>query len=271
MFHAQQIKEVKQFKENFYNDEKLQFTLQTTRNNSNSVSGESETSEDLKSESSILKPSFKSINEKQRKTKSVHFNFSLLKKKLNLEEFSRKTQIDSLLKKCKSKAFRTIHEALKKCLKIKLQRLPQQFITNIKIDFNKKFLEKTILEIYQECKIITSLDDFVKKNYLKDDKVNIFTQFLSLTFKDVFDYYLNSHQYFKDYNYILKREGEGFAVLFNYISKIFVFYYEKSKGNFKKKEEKIANKIFEIKKITLFDNSLFNNNIKEEVNEIDLM
>jgi hypothetical protein len=143
----------------------------------------------------------------------------------------RKTQIDSLLKKCKSKAFKTIHEALKKCLTIKLPRLPQNFITNIKIDFNKIYLEKTILDIYQEHKIISSVEDFIQKKYLIDDKVGVFRDFLSLTFRNVFEYYINSKQYVKDYYHIEKREGEKFAILFNYISKVFIQYYIKSKGN----------------------------------------
>ena len=143
----------------------------------------------------------------------------------------RKTQIDSLLKKCKSKAFKTIHEALKKCLTIKLPRLPQNFITNIKIDFNKVYLEKTILDIYQEHNIISSVEDFIQKKYLIDDKIGVFQDFLSLTFRNVFEYYINSKQYVKDYYHIEKREGEKFAILFNYISKVFIQYYLKSKGN----------------------------------------
>ena len=34
-----------------------------------------------------------------------------------------------------------------------------------------------------------------------------------------------------DYYHIHQREGEKFAILFNYISKIFIQYYTKSKGN----------------------------------------
>lgn len=166
-----------------------------------------------------------------KRRRSLHSTFLLLKKRLNLEQFMRKTQIDSLLKKCKSKAFKTIHEALKKCLNVKLPRLPQNFITNIKIDFNKIYLEKTILEIYSEHKIIPSVEEFLSKKYLIEDKLEVFKDFLNLTFKNVFEYYINSKQYVKDYYHIQQREGENFAILFNYISKIFIQYYTKSKGN----------------------------------------
>jgi hypothetical protein len=166
-----------------------------------------------------------------RKSKSIHSSFVYLKKELKLEKFKRKTQIDSLLKKCKSKAFRTIHEALKNCLKVKLPRLPQPFITNIKIDFNKTYLEKTIYDIYKEYSIIPSVEDYLEKGFILDDKLPVFKNFLSLTFKEVFESYITSKQYIKDYHHIKKREGEGFAILFNFISKIFVQYYMKSKGN----------------------------------------
>lgn len=179
------------------------------------------------------------IPSQSKRRRSLHSTFLLLKKKLNLEQFMRKTQIDSLLKKCKSKAFKTIHEALKKCLNIKLPRLPQHFITNIKIDFNKVCLEKTILDIYREHKIIPSVEDFVNKKYLIEDKLQVFKDFLSLTFRNVFEYYINSKQYVKDYYHIQQREGEKFAILFNYISKVFIQYYTKSKGNKPKNCNKI--------------------------------
>jgi hypothetical protein len=167
----------------------------------------------------------------------------------------RKTQIDSLLKKCKSKAFKTIHEALKKCLNIKLPRLPQNFITNIKIDFNKIYLEKSILEIYKEHKIISSIEEFMSKKYLIEDKVQVFKDFLSLTFRNVFEYYINSKQYVKDYYHIQQREGEKFAILFNYISKIFIQYYTKSKGNRPKGTKKSCNSTVEgvLEQVDLFD------------------
>ena len=58
--------------------------------------------------------------------------FSYIKKK-NQIKFSRKSQIDSLLKKCKGKFFKTIHEVMNKSLNIVVKRLPQFFITNITI------------------------------------------------------------------------------------------------------------------------------------------
>ena len=166
-----------------------------------------------------------------RKRKDIHESFFILKKQLNLESFQRKTQIDSLLKKCKSKAFKTIHQALKNCLRSKLERLPQSFITNINIEFNKDCLNKTIYEIYMSHNLIEEIEKLQQKNYIIEDKVELFKNFLSLSFQNVFEFYLSSKQYVKDYEHIQKREGEGLAVLFNYVSKIFVPYFQKFRGN----------------------------------------
>ncbi len=203
-----------------------------------------------------------------KKRRSLHSTFLLLKKKLNLEQFMRKTQIDSLLKKCKSKAFKTIHEALKKCLNIKLPRLPQYFITNIKIDFNKIYLEKTIYDIYREYKIIPSVEEFINKKYLIEDKISIFVDFLNLTFKNVFEYYVNSKQYVKDYYHIMNREGEKFAILFNYISKVFIQYYTKSKGNKPKNKLKQNSENSDSKENEIENN--FENRPVHNINYIDL-
>ena len=155
-----------------------------------------------------------------RKRNSLQSSFLFLKKELKLDNSKRKTQIDSLLKKCKSKAFRTIHEALKNCLKVKLERLPQTFITNIKIEVNKKYLDKTILEIYKEYDIISSAEDFIEKGFVFEEKQNVFKNFLNLSFKSVFESYISSKQYIKDYHHIKVREGEPFAILFNFISRV---------------------------------------------------
>jgi hypothetical protein len=202
--------------------------------------------------------------------KYIHSNFFFLKNKLNLTGFKRKTQIDSLLKKCKSKAFRTIHEALKNCLKIKLLRLPQNFITNIKIDFNKKYLNKTILEIYKEHGIIESIEDYIEKGYLLENKIDLFRDFSSLTFRQVFEKYLDSRQYIKDYNHIQKREGDGFAILFNYISKVYVVYYEKSIGNKNKNSKNNLNNDNESNDDSIIyneNNECDNNIVDESINK----
>ena len=143
----------------------------------------------------------------------------------------RKTQIDSLLKKCKSKLFKSIHESINLCLKKKLPRLPQSFITNIKIDFNKYYLNQNILSIYIKNKMFENFEELINKDFILEGKENILKTFLNIKLQEVFEYYLNSKKYLDDYLRILKREGENFATLFDFISHIFLNYYLKGKGN----------------------------------------
>jgi hypothetical protein len=169
---------------------------------------------------------------------TFHSKFLTLKEKLKLFSFTRKTQIDSLLKKCKSKTFKTIREALKRCLLLKFDRLPQSFITNIKIEFNKKYLDLTILEIYQEFGIFTSINDFVERGLVRENKLGLLKEFLNLTLREVFVAYNSSKQYAKDLFNIREKEGEKFGILYKFISKIFVDYYKYSKGNKQRKIER---------------------------------
>ena len=118
-----------------------------------------------------------------------------------------------------------------KCLKVKLPRLPQHFITNIKIDFNKTYINKKIIEIYQENNIIESFDYLINNNLIHSNKEYTLKVFLNLKLKEVIEYYINSKQYIRDYLHIYKREGEKFATLFDFIAHIFIQYYTKSKGN----------------------------------------
>ena len=77
------------------------------------------------------------VNIKQSNTVSAfHLNFLEFKKVLNFKRSQRKTKIDSILKKCKSKFFRAVQEAIKKLTNDSnlINRLPQSFITNINID-----------------------------------------------------------------------------------------------------------------------------------------
>lgn len=180
-------------------------------------------------------PNLNEFMANENQGRSIHSKFLSLKKQLNLSHFMRKTQIDSLLKKCKTKVFRIIHEALQKCLNTKPGRLPQLFITNIKIEYNKQYLAKTILEIYQEFNVLGSLDDLESKGYVITSRKKILEDFLNMTFKQAYENYIHSNQFKKDYAQICEKEGQQFAILFSYIAQIFIQYYQKSTGN-KRKE-----------------------------------
>jgi hypothetical protein len=78
----------------------------------------------------------------------------------------------------------------------------------------------------------------LEKKQVRPEKLDILTEFLNMKIRHVFESYLASKQYAKEFKLIQERDGEKFAVLYGFICKIFVNYYTYSKGNKPKKIEK---------------------------------
>jgi hypothetical protein len=163
----------------------------------------------------------------------LHANFLKLKMHLKMKMNVRKTHIDSLLKKCKSKFFKSIHQVMKKCFLCKIKKLPQSFITNIKIDSNKIFMSKSIVQIYQTHGGLKNIYPFQQDTVKKEKKI-LLEEFLNLTFNQAFECYTKSEQYLRDYDSIKEKEGDKIAILFDFVSKIFTRYFTLSKGNKRK-------------------------------------
>lgn len=178
---------------------------------------------------------------------SFHSNFFKFKQALCFRRIHRKTKIDSILKKCKSKFFRTIQEALKELLEnyIPVPHFPQNFITNINIDLNKRFLHLSLKDILEEFDVSYNFESMLKSvPYFKQEMV---IKFMQMSYKELFEKYIESQRFIEDCIVIRKKEGEKFELLFRYGSKIFVQYYSMSKGNKSKNKSKID-----------YQNSLFN-------------
>ena len=71
----------------------------------------------------------------------------------------------------------------------------QNFITNIKIDFNKKYLIKTIGDIYYEYKLLPSYEEIIKKNLIRKGKLDLFNEIFNFTFQQVYMIYIDSDLY----------------------------------------------------------------------------
>ena len=155
-----------------------------------------------------------------------HFNeiFSYIKKKLQLKN-SRKTQLDSLLKKSKGKFFKTIHDVMNKCLTKLIKRLPQIFITNITIDNNLHYINKTVLQIYKEFNVFPQGTYVFDDNSIKKDKKILFEFFSSITLKYLYDQYIESKRYKRDLKQILFTNGNRFKILYEFVSKNYYTYY----------------------------------------------
>ena len=208
---------------------------------------------------SIYKINYNDIDIPAESINNFQKIFTLIRKKLQIKNL-RKNQLDSLLKKIKGKFCKAIHEGLKVCLNLLINRLPQSFITNITLDYNKKMLNKKIIEIYDEYKILPEIDKM--KNYLKNDKKEIFFDFINQKYKECYDNYIKSDRFKKDLNEIVMLEGKKFGILYEFVAINFILYYENNQQIFKKTEEEksldISKEKEDIKNEIIEDKKLFN-------------
>lgn len=170
---------------------------------------------------------------------AFHLNFLEFKKVLNFKRKQRKTKLDSVLKKCKSKFFRAVQESLKLLIPITLYniyRLPQCFITNVNIDYNKYFMNKSLLQIYLELNSVQNYNNVI---YCKNpNQEMLLKRILSMTYEELFDQYVNSQRFKEDCEAIKEKEGEKYEILYKYVSKMYVHYYALCKGNKMKHKRK---------------------------------
>ena len=194
------------------------------------------------------------VDSKQNKIISLYSTFKFLKEKYGLKN-KRKNRIDCIIKKVKTKYLNAIHESIKYCVNLYIHRLPQNFITNIKIEYNKLYLNKTVEQIYTEFKILPSLNELIEKNLIKKGKKELLIILMNNSLKDIYKYYLSSQLYKYDRMYIKNKEGENIAKLYDYIAQNICQYFLYNKGN---------------KKKSIINNCCINNNTNNNVNKINL-
>ena len=164
-----------------------------------------------------------------------HSNFMDFKTVLNFHRPLRKTKIDSILKKCKSKFFRAVQDSIKKITNdlTQINKLPQSFITNINIDYNKNYMNKTIFEIYKSLNLVNQEKEFFIG--ISPENIPKLKSLLNYTYSQLFNIYTESQRFKEDCEVIREKEGEKFEILYKYVSKIYIRYYSLSKGNRPKK------------------------------------
>ena len=162
--------------------------------------------------------------------------FTYLKKKYQVK-FSRKSQIDSLLKKCKGKFFKAIHEVMNKCLNIVVKRLPQNFITNITIEYNQKYLGKNVIQIYQEFNNFLDYQSLQQNNIIKSNKEKLFKELCSYSLFDLYDIFCESARFRKEIKDVKTQDGKRVGLLYEFVSLNFTAYYKYSKPHFIKNKE----------------------------------
>ena len=128
--------------------------------------------------------------------KSFQKSFAYLRKKLQIKP-TRKTYIDSILKKCKAKFFRAINDCLNRCLKKHISKFPQSFITDISIESNKWLIDLTVREIYQYFILSNkNCEEFCfENNICYEGKEKLLKVILYNKISDLYQLYIKSKRY----------------------------------------------------------------------------
>ena len=252
-------------------EEKHQIITVNTYNNSNLSSSNNSMCDESTSEIGLCESPFiyqkeKYLVDKEKKEIiSLYSTFKYLKEKYGIEN-SRKNRMDCLIKKIKTKYINAIHEAIKYCVNLNINKLPQYFITNIKIEYNKMYLNKTVEEIYTEFNILPSLNELINKNLIKKNKKELLIELMNSSLKDIYQYYLTSDLYKYHRLYIIKKEGENIGKLYDYVAINICKYFLYNKGNKKiinyKKNKSNVSKLKNMYEKEIIDQDVFNNEYK---------
>ena len=175
----------------------------------------------------------KEIDEWLPHEKRISFpkSFSYLRKKLQVKQ-SRKTHIDSILKKCKARFFKAISDCLKQCVKIQIKKFPQSFITNISIEYNKYILKLTVRELYKSFKLSNDMLDKCNENCFLNGKESYFKYIYYSKISDLYSTYLQSKRYKREIEGIKTNLGIKMLLLYEFVSENFINYYTFSQPHF---------------------------------------
>ena len=195
----------------------------------------------------------------RKEINSFYSRIKYIRKKYNIKK-SRKNHIDSLVKKAKSKFLKGIYEGLKYCLNSYINRLPQKFIINTKIEYNKKYLNLTVEEIYSEFKLLPTLDIMIESNMVQKDKKDLLYLLMKTKLKDIYKLYINSDLYLYEKRKIEKKAGIGVAQLYDFVATNICEYFLLNKGNHRNNYSNInkkfskSNNDYSCKKMKIINN-----------------
>ena len=166
--------------------------------------------------------------------------FTFLRKSLQIK-YKRRIHIDSILKKCKGKFYKAINDCLRLCVKISLKKLPQKYITNISIEYNKNFFDYTINDLYNYFNLLPyPIEIILEKEYCFKGKENLFRYILLSKINTLYLQYIQSKRYKKEIEIMKKMKGSKITFLHQFVAENFINYYSYSKPHIRK------NKILDI-------------------------
>ena len=167
------------------------------------------------------------IDENKKKILSFYSKFKYLCCKYKIDNL-RKNHIDIIIKKVKIKLFKGIHEVLKYCLNININRLPQNFINNIKIEYNRQYLDKTISEIYLEFSILPPIKEILENKMIKKENNEILILFMNSSLIDIIKIYLSSNLFVYDKKKLQRKSGLNDVILFDFVANNICDYFQYS-------------------------------------------
>ena len=259
----------KQFKIDFENDNELNETSLTCKEDDEDVK--------LQNENNIvINPNFIFKIEKKRKKK----NKKNKKKKVRI---IRKNDPDTIRRKIKPHFHKYFMDLLNKKIiqkkfstkKIKkLLKINNHLTSTVSITFNKKLLERKIGNILKEESISVKyrtydienntklINILLKKNDFEINKI------LNMKYKELFMEYLESTSYKILLEKLRKKEGDNYAKLFNDVGNNFIFYFTTTQPkNWKKINQ---NEIILKKENQIIDKNdkLYNEQNSLEINQL---
>jgi hypothetical protein len=128
---------------------------------------------------------------------------------------------------------------MKYCLNITVNRLPQIFITNINIEYNRNYLEKTIIQIYNEFDLIQNVNiiEEIDDNIIRIKNKELFKHFSKFKLYELYEEYIESQCYKKDIDKVKNKNGKNIGILYEFVSKNFIYYYMNNKNKIVKINE----------------------------------
>ena len=87
-------------------------------------------------------------------------------------------------------------------------------------------MNKKIIDIYYNFNLWPLIDDLSEKNYIKNNKENLYKILVNETFRNLYQIYLESERYQRDLENIKKCLGKRIGILYNFLDKNFCVYYD---------------------------------------------
>ena len=198
---------------------------------------------------------------KEMKSMSFQSFFTFLRKYLQIK-YTRRIHIDSILKKCKGKFYKAINDCLRKCLKINIKKLPQAYITNISIEYNKCFFDFTVNDLYSYFNLMPyPMEIILQREYCVKGKEDFFKYIFLSKINKLYSIFIESNRYKKEIELMKKQKGIKLAFLHQFVAENFINYYYYSKSHIKKPKIPDINN----QKENDNNNVIINNNVNNNV------